>query len=268
MQLIFCFRLADPFRKDAFLALARNLLPLDASSSSASTTSSRSTAQSRFRKALISADWKGAAQSSIDTESLPSGTARCFVLDKALPNVVAAHIVPRRASAHRNLIASIFGADFDIDSRRNGIMLYTSLEHAFDRGQICFFKESGAYVLHLLDPALSGVKLVEKARTVINAEKSRCSLKFVDVEDAEVQKLTFGDLDGKATLHLPDDFKVSDRALCFQAKLSTALMGDKVEFIEYWSDGFNRELMDRFLEDTLSAVGEESADAVGMRSAA
>jgi hypothetical protein len=92
----------------------------------------------------------------------------------------------------------LFTSSVNIDDVRNGLMLYTPVAWAFDRGKLCIQVDSvGRMTFHLFDDDLRNVSLASKARSLQVPPRSTDEVNGeLDLTFGELD-FTFGDLEGK-----------------------------------------------------------------------
>lgn len=174
------------------------------------------------------------------------------------PVVIASHLV-KHEWASFGVHQTMFGFD-DIDTVRNGLLLFKPFEWAFDRSKICFVPdELDNLVMHILDPSLREVKLTE-------ALSSSCGPRFVEwASDQEVQQAvgdkTFGDFEGH-WLVCCQGFQPFKRVLCFHAHRAKRyaiqqqwLGAEGFEIPDFWSEsGYNKAGIINWLAEAEAAV--------------
>lgn len=126
--------------------------------------------------------------------------------------VVASHIFQHRWKKQ----LSKFTSFTDINDVRNGLLLYTPVDWAFDRAKICVEVDAESKMtFRLLDQSLGGINLADKARS-LRMERGGSDDDLIGNE-AEI-KTTFGDLNGQP-LKFPEGVvsRPSKRMLGFHA---------------------------------------------------
>ncbi|KAI3659777.1 hypothetical protein MP638_000906 [Amoeboaphelidium occidentale] len=178
----------------------------------------------------------------------------CQILDVKLPKflVSAFHVFKRKWAAD-----SYYLLDFDdVDSFRNGLLLFQPIERAFNRSQLCFLKANREYslFLRLLDPGLRGITLFDACLPLINEIDCASIGKTVDEVLSVLQSklsvngrlLTFGDIEGNRIV-CKGNIRPYKRCLNFHAAVARrfALKQGWITHDVYstfkWSQAFNKD---------------------------
>lgn len=132
---------------------------------------------------------------------------KCMILDVFLPKhiVIGSHIY--KASTLGVGLEDFGLKQTDLFNVRNGLLLYESIEKAFDVKELCFLYNafSTTLILHVISKDLL-------SKTVINPTHS-------DIVPASIAHLTFSDIHG-GTLQLPIDVSPFKRILSWHARCS------------------------------------------------
>ena len=158
------------------------------------------------------------------------GKLRCQLLDMKIPSklAIAAHLFRKSRAKY---MPAIIGID-NIDSERNGLILYKSIEHEYDNFGLCFVKEDNQFVMKVLNPKLLSMTFEDHMNTINRTL----------VVPEELKSKTFADFNNKP-LVLKDPLKSPySRCLGFQAKTARAYAiqqgwkkEGEFEFDNYWS---------------------------------
>lgn len=131
---------------------------------------------------------------------------RCQILDTDLPKflVIGSHLFKHgwgSVMAH-----TILGIE-NIDSTRNGLLLFQPIEKAFDRSQLCFLKSPNddSFYLKLLDPRIRNISLLDQCLPFISVKECINYGKSIEEVISLLKKcltfedrlITFGDLEGR-----------------------------------------------------------------------
>jgi hypothetical protein len=157
----------------------------------------------------------------------------------------------------------------NINSSRNGLLLFSPIEKAFNRSQLCFLKseDEDSFYLKILDPSIRDFVLFDECKKFVNKEdckkmnKTRHEvLSFLkDALSGDGCMLTFGDIEGR-TLICKGNTRPYKRCLNFHASrartyaLKKGWIKDDVVFKFTWSSQeYNHEIMNTYLEQLHSA---------------
>jgi hypothetical protein len=141
----------------------------------------------------------------IEQQDFHSGAQiSCQILDILLPSflVIGAHIFKHEWAKDAPILLGIK----NIDSTRNGLLLFHPIEKAFDCSQLCFVKNEGegAFQLKILDPSLRDQELLTSCLKFISEKDCQnLNLSLSEMHDIVSEalfrngrQLTFGDLEG------------------------------------------------------------------------
>ncbi len=193
---------------------------------------------------------------------------RCMLLDKFLPSAVvtASHLFRR---ANSDIVKDVLGFD-DIDDWKNGLLLFSPIEKAFDEFRLGFVYDNSddTYRLRLFDTTAEfrETSIIEYIPEVLREKLDLSStapdgiLRFTSYPDTELDlRTTFADLEG-----MPIAFKNLNRpfrrCLNLQARIAfiqaTEVQGavDVPDFEDFWSEGMREDdLLQRYFNSMASS---------------
>jgi hypothetical protein len=199
--------------------------------SSSSTTSSCETSDSarhRFRRQVIK----------LSGQNKKMVMLKCEISQKEYPAkyVVAGHIFKKSFGSTK--LKHLLNLS-DIHDSGNGILMYISIEHHFDLGNICLVKNhvnDDHYMVKILRKDLESISIVEEGEKLLGLDRS-----FELYEPTAIR--TFKDLES-IHVHLDDRYK---RLICFHMHMALKqnnvidvdfgqVQGeDLINIIEFWS---------------------------------
>jgi hypothetical protein len=164
----------------------------------------------------------------------------------------------------------------NIDSSRNGLLLFIPIEKAYDQSQLCFLKSDGedSFYLKLLDPSIRQVALFDECKKFVN--ESECNdigksvsevLSILETKlTVDGRMLTFEDIEGRKLI-CKGSTRPYKRCLNFHASrarsyaLKEGWITDDVVFKFTWSQEFDLGAINSYL-DQLGTSFESLEDAV------
>jgi hypothetical protein len=169
------------------------------------------------------------------------GRVKCMVLNEGLPSdlVIGAHIY--KSSTLGNGLEEFGLKRTDVYSERNGLLLYATIEQAFDNKDVCFLYNSfrKTLFLKLLNPAL-------KKKKVLNSNHVSLA--------SRLSGLMFENIDGWP-LQLPENSLPFRRILDWHAKCAL-----RIAEIEQWITDSERVEFQTYFELSEGAIQPEELD--------
>ena len=189
-----------------------------------------------------------------------------------LPNflVVGAHIFKHEWAGDAEILLGIT----NIDSTRNGLLLFQPIDNAFGRSQLCFLKEDGedSFRLKILDPSLRDKDLLSSCLKFISKEACKTlNLSVTDVQntvssalDNNGRQTTFGDLEGRSLI-CKGKTRPYKRCLNFHASrardyaIEKGWISSNVTFKYSWSENFDEIGLTKYLESLVGSYDDPNA---------
>ena len=204
-----------------------------------------------------------------DCELKKAGMLRCMLLDMGFPSsvIIASHLF-RRANQH--IASDLLGID-DIDCDKNGLLLFSPIEKAYDDFNLGFVKNKDGQLVckifnrNILTDLLYDNLTLKEKNELINSHLLpsdwRNGTEPIYATGTEFNlRTTYKELDGRP-LALKNLNRPYHRCLCFQARLALSKAREKnwidasYDFDDFLSEGMSaKEKVEWALSRAFSAV--------------
>ncbi len=186
----------------------------------------------------------------------------CQILGVDLPKslVIGGHIFKHEwAGVQAEVLLGIE----NINSSRNGLLLFCPIEKAFDRSALCFLKADNddAFYLKLLDPNIRDITLLDACKKYVVDDMDEVLATLKDRLTVDGRLLTFGDIEGRPLI-CKGKTRPYKRCLNFHASrarsfaLSQGWITDDVVFKYSWSQQFDSAAVTSFLDGLVTSFDE------------